>query len=245
MYLQLVAASKELKSIVNGFDEETLRKFGHENGFEWSFSAPDAPWMNGVTEALVKSVKKALNTAIGSQVMRFSELQTVLYEASQLVNQRPIGRHPTDPTEGSYLCPNDLLLGRATNTVPQGPFNERATDKYRFDFIQCVVEAFWKKWNRNYFPSLLIQAKWHTARRNLEIGDTVLMQDSNAIRGQWKLGLVSAVHPGSDGRVRRVDVSYKNNSVDEPATRYSGTKYTTVERAVHRLIVLVPVEDNE
>ena len=71
------------------------------------------------------------------------------------------------------------------------------------------------------------------------------MQDSNAIRGQWKLGLVSAVHPGSDGRVRRVDVSYKNNSVDEPATRYSGTKYTTVERAVHRLIVLVPVEDNE
>lgn len=81
--------------------------------------------MNGVTEALVKSIKKVLNAAIGDQVMSFSKLQTVMFEAAQLGNQRPIGRHPAHPHERSYLCPNDLLLGRVSPEVPQGPFMER------------------------------------------------------------------------------------------------------------------------
>ena len=41
----------------------------------------DAPWQNGASEALVKSVKKAITVAVGESVMTFSELQTVCYEA--------------------------------------------------------------------------------------------------------------------------------------------------------------------
>ena len=36
------------------------------------------------------------------------------------MNQRPIGRIPNDPDDGSYLCPNDMLPGRAISMVPQG-----------------------------------------------------------------------------------------------------------------------------
>lgn len=54
----------------------------------------------------MKSVKKAMSIAIGESTLGFSELQTVCYEAANLVNERP--------DDGSYLCPNDLLLGRAT-----------------------------------------------------------------------------------------------------------------------------------
>ena len=60
---------------------------------------------------IVKSVKKAITVAVGESVMTFSELQTVCYEAANLVNERPVGRHPTSPEDGTYLCPNDLLLG--------------------------------------------------------------------------------------------------------------------------------------
>ena len=42
--------------------------------------------------ALVKSVKKAIKNAIGSQILMFSELMTVFYEVVSLVNERPIGR---------------------------------------------------------------------------------------------------------------------------------------------------------
>ena len=57
---------------------------------------------------------------IDDKVMTFSELQTVCFEAANLVNERPIGRHPTLPDDESYLCPNDLLLGRYTSRVPSG-----------------------------------------------------------------------------------------------------------------------------
>ena len=124
---QLVAASKELKEAIRGIDWSALQEYGVQHKLEWSFAPGDAPWMNGATEALVKSTKKALNAAVGDQIMDFSELQTVMYEAAQIVNQRPIGKHPTHPDDGSYLCPNDLLLGTASPQIPQDPFKQRAT----------------------------------------------------------------------------------------------------------------------
>ena len=50
--------------------------------------------------------------------------------------------------------------------------------------------------------------------------DIVLIQDSNQIRGQWKLGKVSEVFP-EDGIVRKVHVAYKNPKPGEPAHVYN------------------------
>ena len=61
-----------------------------------------------------------------------------MFEAAELVNQRPIGNHPTDPSDGVYLSPNDLLLGRASSAIPEEPFQERSGHTYRFDFVQRI-----------------------------------------------------------------------------------------------------------
>ena len=112
---QLVAANKELKKVAKDLDSKSLQQFGVTQGLKWIFSSADAPWQNGISEALIKSVKRAITLAIGESVMTFSELQTVCFEAANLINERPIGRHPTSPDDESYLCPNDLLLGRSTS----------------------------------------------------------------------------------------------------------------------------------
>ena len=119
---QLVAAAKELKNIIKGLNVEDISQFGIDKGLEWKFSPADGPWQNGCSEALVKSVKKAIAGSVGSQVLTVPEIQTVFFEATNLVNERPIGRHPTDLNDGVYLCPNHSLLGRASSTVPSGPF---------------------------------------------------------------------------------------------------------------------------
>ena len=156
----------------------------------------------------------------------------VCYEAANLVNERPIGRHPTSPEDGTYLCPNDLLLGRSTSRVPSGPFRETRNPNHRFEFVQQIVDA-------------IVQQKWHTKKRNVRVGDVVLIQDSNQVQGNWKLGKVSKVYPGDDTRVRIVDVKYKNPRQGEPVDKYEGRGYVTVQSAVHRLIVLVQVDDSE
>ena len=79
---QLVASHEELKDVVKGWSQEQLNEFGVMEGFKWEFTSADAPWQNGISEALVKSVKRAMKAAIGDHVMTFSELQTVCFEAA-------------------------------------------------------------------------------------------------------------------------------------------------------------------
>ena len=227
---QLVSASKELKKFMK---ESAVLKFGVTQGMEWCFSTPHAPWQNGTAESLIKAVKRAIMVAIGQQIITFSELQTVLFEVSNLVNERPIGIHPKNPEDGIYLCPNDLILGRASNRVPSGPFKEVSNLK-RLTFIEALIDAFWKKWSRDYFSSLIIRPKWHTSKRNLKIDDIVLIHDSNSLQGSWKLGRVSQLFPGNDGFVRNVEVKYKSN----PGVR----GFETVRRAIQRLVLIQPVD---
>ena len=231
----LVGASNELKEVIQGLDWETIQEYGHiKGGTVWEFSPGDSPWYNGATEAMVKSVKKALNVVVGENVLVYSELQTAMFDAAQIVNQRPIGRHPKKPEEGSYLCPNDLLIGRCSPDVPQGPFKERCSEKYRLDFVEKVVEQFWKRWIREVFPSLVVRPKWHTERRNVEKGDVVLIEDNDALRAKWKKGVISNVIISKDGKVRRCNITYKTpNGMTE-----------TIERAVQKLIVIVPVNEH-
>ena len=54
---QLVAANKELKKVVKDLDSKSLQQFGVTQGLKWIFSSADAPWQNGISEALIKSVK--------------------------------------------------------------------------------------------------------------------------------------------------------------------------------------------
>jgi len=94
---------------------------------EWRLTTPAAPYQNGCAEALVKSCKIGLKMAMGNHILTPFELYTCMLEVAILVNQRPVGQVPNDLDEGAYLCPNDMLLGRASPQVPQGPFVKQET----------------------------------------------------------------------------------------------------------------------
>ena len=134
---QFVGAERVLREMVRGWNDQELRDFCAERGTEWKFTTPAAPHQNGCVESLVKSCKVALKKAIGDQTLTPFELYTCLQEVANLVNQRPIGRIPNDPDDGAYLCPNDMLLGRSSSTVPQGPFRETRNPllQYPYDFV--------------------------------------------------------------------------------------------------------------
>ncbi|CAC5379460.1 unnamed protein product [Mytilus coruscus] len=214
---QLVSASKELKEVIQNWHWDTIKMFGNGNGMEWEFTkAADAPWENGCSEALIKSVKKSLSLAIGQSIMTFSELQTVLFEVANILNERPIGTSTSDPNEGTYLCPNDLILGRASSNVPVGNWDES--------------DNFKKRWKQ----------KWHVSKRNLQVLDLVLVQDNNSFRSNWKLGQIVEAKSSRDGVTRDVTVRYKNIG---PGTKYTGTQDLLIRRSAHRIVVLLPVEE--
>ena len=143
---QFVGAERVLREMVRGWNDQELRDFCAERGTEWKFTTPAAPHENGCVESLVKSCKVALKKAIGDQTLTPFELYTCLQEVANLVNQRPIGRIPNDPDDGAYLCPNDMLL--------QGPFRETRNPRHRVEFVQQIVNAFWKCWEQRRFSTI-------------------------------------------------------------------------------------------
>ena len=116
--------------MVDGLDTEKLQEFSMESGMKWQFTTPAAPHQNGCAESLVKCCKTSLKKAIGKQVLTPLDLQTCLVEVANLVNQHAIGRIPSDPDDGSYFSPNDMLLERASSTVPQGPFRHTKNPRH-------------------------------------------------------------------------------------------------------------------
>ena len=62
----------------------------------------------------------------------------------------------------------------------------------------------------------------------------MLISDKHIPRGLWKVGRISAVEPGIDGRIRRVSVQNKLVGNDSQIT---------IERPVQRLVVILPVEE--
>lgn len=98
-------------------------------------------------------------------------------------------------------------------------------------------------WTTDYFQDLIVHQKWHTAHCNLKTGDLVLIQDSNLVRGQWRLGIVSNTFQGSDGKVHKVKVQYKNLKQGEPVTKYQGRGLVMIKRTVHHLGLLIPKDD--
>ena len=138
---------------------------------------------------------------------------------ANLVNQRPTGRIPNDPDDGSYICPNDILLGRESTEIPQGPFKGTNHPRHRVEFVQKIIDSFWKRWNRDVFPSLVPRKKWQVEKRNVRPDDIVVVSDPNALRGKWSIGRVLEVHPGPDGRVRNVEVKTATGTYSRPITK--------------------------
>ena len=86
------------------------------------------------------------------------------------------------------------------------------------------------------FPSLVPQYKWRVQERDVCEGDVVLLRDEAASPGDYKLGQVAGVKVSADGHVRSVTVRYVKSSDN-------GAVHGYVCRPVHKLVVILPVED--
>ena len=140
-------------------------------------------------------------------------MSTVFAEVESLINGRPLGYLSSDPNDPQPLTPNHLLLGRASPCVPQGPFEESTNPRKRFAFVQNLARQFWRRFLREYFPTLMPRSKWQTKGRQLTVGDVVLLVDFTSSRGKWQLALVKEVYLGVDGVVRNVLVKTRDGEI--------------------------------
>ncbi|CAG2245419.1 unnamed protein product [Mytilus edulis] len=119
----------------------------------------------------------------------------------------------------SVLTPNHLLLLRPGEYFPPGTFCK--TDNYvrrRWRQIQYLADIFWKRWTHEYLPLLQSRQKWNSEKRNLKIGDIVLIQD-NTPRNLWNLGRIIEVLKDKSDNVRIVRLKTYSTTLLRPVAK--------------------------
>ena len=96
------------------------------------------------------------------------------------------------------------------------------------------------------FTSLVPRQKWFHEKRNMQIGDVVLIQYMGKCRpATYRLGVVIEVEVDDDGLVRTVSVEYSLLSELSEADRllYKGITKKRLRVPVQRLVLILPVEE--
>ena len=198
---------------------------------EWMFCPLGAQFRNGATERFVGKLKKTLEHKFdGRKKLFVKEMSVAMKVVTSVVNSRPVGarygpRGFGDPDYLTPVTPNMLLTGRANTEIPIREYSLTSKPLARLEYIQELVAAWWQQYKDQNFSSFVPTQKWQEERRNMRIGDVVLIQyEDRSKPGTYRLGRVDSIKVNEDGLVRTVKVSYSllRELLEKDRLKYKG-----------------------
>lgn len=237
-----MGAKNELKKALKEVDEDRLATFLAEKQCDFIMNAPDSSHVGGVWERQIRTVRSVLSSTLSLSSGRLDDasLRVFFYEAMAIVNSRPLTvENLNDPNSLEPLTPNHLLTMKSTTVLPPpGKFiREDMYARKRWRHVQYLAEQFWSRWRKEYLTNIAIRQRWHTPKRNLQMGDIVMMRDDDLPRNEWRLARVAETTVDRDGLVRRVKLCLGDRKLGKKGERL--TKPPVLERPVQKLVLLL------
>ena len=220
---------------------------------EWQFHPSGSQFRNGLVESFVKKFKRSLVHKYSSRLMFLLELETSFKIVASVLNSRPIyarwgARGGDDPDFLTPLTPNMLLTGRSNSEVPVRDYDRSDKPLYRLQYVEECLAQWWDQYMSQNFTSLVPRQKWFYERRNMQVGDVVLIQYTGKCKpATYRLGVVIEVEVDDDGLVRTVSVEYSLLSELSETDRllYKGITKKRLRVPVQRLVLILPVEERD
>ncbi|XP_060584000.1 uncharacterized protein LOC132740165 [Ruditapes philippinarum] len=184
----LVSGDCELRKSIREWNQSEIGQYMLQREMEWNFNPPSASHMGGIWERMIRSTRAILRSLVKEQLLTDEQLLTVVTEVEKILNDRPITRVSDDPKDLPALTPSMILLLKSNTCIPGGIFRKEDTyAKRRWRQAQYLADIFWKRWIREYIPTLQSRQKWLRPQRDIREGDIVLVAQENIPRGQWPL----------------------------------------------------------
>ena len=114
--------------------------------------------------------------------------------------------------------------------------NDRFTA--RQEYVEQLHQAWWARWTKEVFPTLVPCKRWREIRRNLKKHDIVMMMYPGQIKDDYRIARVLEVYPDAKGLVRTVKVAYRRRDKREPKDVYWKKPLVNEVVAVQRLSLL-------
>ena len=152
---------------------------------------------------MIKAAKRALKGNLTDANVSDEELMTAITGAESLLNSRPLTYQTANVDDDVPLTPNHFLHGQMG-----GRFAPKTVDqtRKRWRRFQGLVKHFWQRILKEWLPGLNPTTKWHKEKKNLKVGDIVIVVSPDSPRAHWPLAKVTQVFPGKDGKVRVAQV---------------------------------------
>jgi hypothetical protein len=216
----LKAGEREIRESIDEWNQDQIHNNLSQRKIKWNFNPPTASHMGGVWERVIRSIRKILRAMLGNQVITDEVLRTTMSEVQNILNSRPLTPLSNDVTDMEALTPNHLLLLRSNMSLPIGLCSsEDEYSRRRWKQVQYLASVFWRRWVKEFLPTLQQRQKWFGPKRNLQDGDLVLVLDDETPRGRWPLGRITEVHYGRDGLVRSVKVFTRGIVLTRPINK--------------------------
>ena len=211
---------KELREALRNWKDDSKAK-AHllKKEIKWEFNPPAASHMGGIWERQIRTVRKMLNVILKEQIVGDERLSTLLHEVESIVNGRPLAVLSDDPNDETPLTPNHLLLLRGGSNLLPNRFDQSDIYGRRWRHVKFLSDQFWRRWVREYLPTLQLRQKWLRPLRNLQNGDVVLFMDENTPRKNWPMGRIIQTFPGKDELVRAALVKTSWTVLTRPITK--------------------------
>ena len=144
----------------------------------------------------------------------------MIVETEGILNSRPLTYNSSDVSDFSPITPNHFIRCGESAVYPPGRFDsDDMCSRKRWRQCQVLLDHVWKRWCKEYLPTLSARAKWRKESRNLCVGDVILVVDDYAPRGRWVLGRILETFSGSDGRVRSALIKTKEGTYHRPVCK--------------------------
>ena len=149
-------ADKELRNAVEQWDHHKISNFCVQRKIKWKYNPPAASHMGGVWERMVQTTKRVLKSLLKEQIVTDEVLATVMAEAVNIVNSRPLTRNSDSDLDDRPLTPNHLLHLHPTPSLPPGlSVKEDLHCRRVWRQAQYLRGVFWQRWSNEYLPTLM------------------------------------------------------------------------------------------
>ncbi|KAF0682233.1 DUF5641 domain-containing protein, partial [Aphis craccivora] len=152
----------------------------------------------------VKSIKHHLVRQLGSAVLTFEELYTVLSRIEACLNSHPLCPLSTDPSDLNVLTPGHFLVSGSLTCLPDRDVSDVPTNRLRrWQLVTQLTQQIWQRWSREYMSQLQGRTKWESNKGPLIKKDMlVIIREPNLAPTQWRIGRIVELHLASDNVTR-------------------------------------------
>ncbi|VDM24277.1 unnamed protein product [Toxocara canis] len=174
-----------------------------------------APWRGGIYDRMVQTTKKALRRMIGRAPVDDELLQTLLRKCEAIANPRSLTYSHCNHRSGTKQdnrsrCESGSRRGQRSECYPTIKNRDKLLDAWSES--NKSVERFWKVWETQHLLALRERSqRQHRAPRPVNAaepraGQVVLIHDESKPRALWKLGIITKLIEGRDGKNRPAEL---------------------------------------